>query len=491
MWLLLVMLAWGNRARGEYPALESAFHKAAAEVAAGAGPEPLLVAARNIGDLTEDWRVTAAVQTSLTALLRQNGVDAHDCAAELQYDWMVGKHDRFLPRDVTRCRRIGRFGQVLFCELLPTRGSVNVDLDMWSVADEEREVQTSLELPPATFQLNVNVPEVNRKVVQYVQSQYGRQCGDGECSTLAIVALREAQARRDGLYIFGRVLADREALLPGDVLQFERARFQAANGGRRRRMRHHTAVIEEVQGADVVQCLNQNFGSGAAKKTVRRLVLHLNELREGRIVAFRPTTGDSILPDVKPRRRGAVELRRTADGGINLLTTIDPHLDSIRGLWQDFEGPLLVPREPRAQLQIPVDPGSTYTLRGRIERLHSTGLFGLGLVIGGRTSLLVLQDSFVGLDSLDGKRANGNASSVKLVPLPLNEEVAFECRVVGNRVELDLNGTQVLAWQGDVSRLKPNPSWTPPRPEWLLLAGHQSRFAIHELTLETEAVASD
>jgi hypothetical protein len=346
-------------------------------------------------------------------------------------------------------------------------------------------------LPLEPFQLPANVPEVNLNVVAYAQSQFGKQCGNGECWTLAALALRESEARHEGLYLFGRVLADREALLPGDILQFQRTLFQAAGGGRPRRMAHHTAVIEEVQDAEIVQVLHQNYGSGDAKKTVRRLVLHLDELREGTLVAFRPRTGgEPALPDVKPRRRGDATLARTPDGQINLLATIDPHLDSIRGMWHDEDGPLAVPREPRAQLQIPVDLPRTYTLRGRIERLQETGLFGLGLVVFGKPSLLVFQSSFVGLDSLDGKRAHANESSVQTVPLPFQEVVSFECRVDGNRVELDINGERVMFWQGDIRRLRPNPSWTPPNPDWLLLAGHESRFAIHELTLELEPAAS-
>ena len=102
----------------------------------------------------------------------------------------------------------------------------------------------------------------------------------------------------------------------------------------------------------------------------------------------------------------------------------------------------------------------------------------------------MFQTSFVGLDSLDGKRAHANESSVQMVPLPFQEEVDFECRVARNRVELDINGEQVMFWQGDIRRLKENPSWMPPNPNWLLLAGHESKFAIHELSLEMDEAAS-
>ena len=316
LWLVLAIVSCGDEVRESIRRWSRLFQNRPREISTAARSDSVLVAARNVSGVSEDWRITAAVQTELTALLRQEGVDAHDCAAELQFEWLLERQDPFLPRDVTRAQRVGGFGHMLFCELSPTPENVVVDLELWSVADNQQQFESSRNLPLEAFQLPVNVPDLSRRVVEYARSQFGKQCGNGDCWTLAALALRESEARREGIYLFGRVLGDREALLPGDTLQFERALFQAPGGGRLRRMNHHTAVVEEVQGVNVVQVLHQNYGNGDAKKTVQRPVLHLDELREGRLVAFRPrAAGAPMLPDVQPRRRGEVTLARTPQWG--------------------------------------------------------------------------------------------------------------------------------------------------------------------------------
>src|SRR5262249_17997601 len=75
-----------------------------------------------------------------------------------------------------------------------------------------------------------DLPELNRKVLKFAEDHKGEQVGNGECWTLAAEALSSAGAQRPGangvpVYIFGRKLDSEEAILPGDVVQFEKAKF--------------------------------------------------------------------------------------------------------------------------------------------------------------------------------------------------------------------------------------------------------------------------
>jgi hypothetical protein len=135
------------------------------------------------------------------------------------------------------------------------------------------------------------LPKLNRKVIEYAQARMGKQVGNGECWTLADLALSFAGARRPGrdglaLYAFGRKLSSKTKLLPGDVLQFEKAEFyhQDKSGWSSQSMPHHTAIVYKVSGTKVT-LLNQNVGGD---KTVKTTIINLAERTKGTITRFRP-----------------------------------------------------------------------------------------------------------------------------------------------------------------------------------------------------------
>jgi hypothetical protein len=137
--------------------------------------------------------------------------------------------------------------------------------------------------------------DLGSAVVRNARSQLGQKVGDGECWTLADQSLRAAGARRPGrdgmaTYVFGRRLGSRDALRPGDVLQFENARFEHQNPGGGSSwfdMPHHTAIVGQVRGK-VVTIYQQNFGNTADEKRVRTDTINLAERVRGTVTAFRP-----------------------------------------------------------------------------------------------------------------------------------------------------------------------------------------------------------
>ena len=73
---------------------------------------------------------------------------------------------------------------------------------------------------------------MNEKVVEFARTNVGKQVGDGVCTSLAVEALRAAQARRfpfsdrEGDWIWGEEVPSFKEALPGDILQFRDAVFQ-------------------------------------------------------------------------------------------------------------------------------------------------------------------------------------------------------------------------------------------------------------------------
>jgi hypothetical protein len=145
---------------------------------------------------------------------------------------------------------------------------------------------------------------LNDKVVEYARDHMGEKVGDGQCTSLAVEALRYAGAkvdpfRPDGDFVWGRQLDSPKEAKPGDILQFRDAVFKGRHrlpgGGIRltkQTYSHHTAVVSEVKsGGKVLVILHQNIDSQGKgyKQTVLQGTINLTELQKGGWVrAYRP-----------------------------------------------------------------------------------------------------------------------------------------------------------------------------------------------------------
>jgi hypothetical protein len=160
------------------------------------------------------------------------------------------------------------------------------------------------------------LPPLNEKVVEFARSNLGKPVGDGICITLAIEALREAEARggsfrdRKGDYEWGELVPDFKDVLPGDILQFRDAVFQGQRTVGRRTTSwhaeypHHTAIVARVERqGKLITIYHQNVetkGKGEAEKAkVQEGELRMESLQKGGwIKAYRP-----LPPDPKPVRK--------------------------------------------------------------------------------------------------------------------------------------------------------------------------------------------
>ncbi len=160
------------------------------------------------------------------------------------------------------------------------------------------------------------VPELNRQVVAFVRAHVGQKVGNGECTLLAVEALKAAGARArplnrgGGDYVWGRAVDSFREALPGDVLQFRDAVFQGKRYVSSRRWvswrneyPHHTAIVASVrERGKVVVVWHQNIGAADADEAERKIVtettLRPDSLQKGgKVWIYRPIAKDAPIGD--------------------------------------------------------------------------------------------------------------------------------------------------------------------------------------------------
>jgi hypothetical protein len=139
------------------------------------------------------------------------------------------------------------------------------------------------EVTPAT---TVSPPQSGNpapRIAGYCVAQKGRKVGNGECWTLADEAFKSAGARRPGsdMRVWGRrVDPAQEMIKPGDVVEFQSARFSDGiiTGSA------HTAVVVKGGSQENFTIAEQNWG----RKTVRFREMSVKTLVAGKVTIYRP-----------------------------------------------------------------------------------------------------------------------------------------------------------------------------------------------------------
>jgi hypothetical protein len=137
-------------------------------------------------------------------------------------------------------------------------------------------------------------PELNQKVLDYVQTVMGKKVDRGECWDLAAAALKHAGAHLDlssqkTIYDFGQLIdPKREAVYAGDIVQFENVTVEYADGNTitTETMGHHTAIIYAVLGDGDFQLAHQNTSFSGRKVGVSNF--KLNNVKKGKVKIYRP-----------------------------------------------------------------------------------------------------------------------------------------------------------------------------------------------------------
>jgi len=144
------------------------------------------------------------------------------------------------------------------------------------------------------FLNNSAIPNINKKVVEYVDTVIGEKVARGECWDLAAAALDYAGAYLDrssksSIYIFGNVIDPKnERIFPGDIIQIEDVKLEYSQGNMifTETMTHHTAIIYSVEGNDIYKIAHQN--TSFSGKKVGLSELNMSNVKKGNIIFYRP-----------------------------------------------------------------------------------------------------------------------------------------------------------------------------------------------------------
>jgi hypothetical protein len=142
--------------------------------------------------------------------------------------------------------------------------------------------------------LSDEIPNLNNKVVEYVDSVIGKQVGRGECWDLAASALDHAGAYLDRssqktIYIFGKEVNPAETkIFPGDILQMSNLKIEYTEDNiiYTESMPHHTAIVYEVLANNHYKIAHQNTSFSGRKVGLSEL--RMSDIKKGKIIFYRP-----------------------------------------------------------------------------------------------------------------------------------------------------------------------------------------------------------
>jgi hypothetical protein len=146
---------------------------------------------------------------------------------------------------------------------------------------------------PSVAQTKKN-PELNQKIVEYLETVIGKTVDRGECWDLANQALSTSGAYFDRssqrtIYIFGKeVNPEKEAIYPGDIIQFTNVKLQYEKDNviYTETMAHHTAIVYKVYDKGHYELAHQN--TGFSGKKVGLSDLRIKDVKNGKMKFYRP-----------------------------------------------------------------------------------------------------------------------------------------------------------------------------------------------------------
>ncbi len=145
-----------------------------------------------------------------------------------------------------------------------------------------------------SFNTKTEIPELNQKILTYVNTVMGKKVDRGECWDLAAGALAYSDAYFDRsskktVLIYGRrVNPDKEEIFPGDLIQFANVKLEWKEGRATytELMAHHTAIVYQVNDVKNYEIAHQN--TSAWGKKVQTSNFNLNRVKKGKIMIYRP-----------------------------------------------------------------------------------------------------------------------------------------------------------------------------------------------------------
>lgn len=125
---------------------------------------------------------------------------------------------------------------------------------------------------------------VAKKILAFCEMNKGKKVGKGECWDLAKEALNQAEAVWTSPYEFGTIITKKEALVAGDILQFEKVKIESPDGSWKE-LPHHTAIVYKVIEKNKFIMAEQNANG---KRFVIFSEIDLSHITKGKYTVYRP-----------------------------------------------------------------------------------------------------------------------------------------------------------------------------------------------------------
>ena len=200
-----------------------------------------------------------------------------------------------------------------------------------------------------------------------------------------------------------------------------------------------------------------------------------------------PATGAGEPKAPASAERAPIKPAAAVVSSLPLLPLIDVARDSVGIEWKLADGILTSPNAPGArQLQLPYRPPAEYELSLSAERKSGQDALHLGLVVGGRHVLVVLDGwggVISGLNLVNGKEARMNASRFAGALLPLGKPRRIDCSVRPDHLAVAVEGVKRIEWHGNSAALSVANAEGVPNPDCLYVGSFSSSFALTDLSV--------
>lgn len=134
-----------------------------------------------------------------------------------------------------------------------------------------------------------DTPELNKKVIEFVNTNMNKKVGMGECWDIAAEALNKVGAKWDGKYNFGKEVDPKKAcIFPGDIVQFEGVilTYSIEDVFYTETLTHHTAIIYSVKEKGDFMIADQNTKHSGKKVTTHPF--KVKDVTKGKFSIYRP-----------------------------------------------------------------------------------------------------------------------------------------------------------------------------------------------------------
>jgi len=177
-------------------------------------------------------------------------------------------------------------------------------------------------------------------------------------------------------------------------------------------------------------------------------------------------------------------------GARDLLKSVDPARNAIRGRWKKSDGQMISERRPNARFQLSAAPQGSYQLETQFTRIEGDCL-AVMLPVGRTGVLLVISGwggKVSGLAYVNGKDANRNKTTRKgELKNGVKHTLLITTRMLGRdraHIDVTLDGKPYIKWEGPGSALSPDREWSLRGPKAFGLGAYNAIIVFHSCQLK-------